>query len=424
MKKKFAFISLALALILTLVLGSTVQAAGPNSSRVRALVAFYPEVNQPARDALMDKFGATQVKELPIIEGAVVLLPIPAISALSGEPGVKLVEMDQRVSAFSKPPWAGGPGNGEEQQPPQEIPTGINRIDADLNSNTGAGVKVAVIDSGIDYSHPDLDANYKGGYDFVNNDNDPIDDNGHGTHVAGIIAAEDNDIGVIGVAPEAYLYAVKVLDKKGNGWLSDVIAGIGWCTDPNGDEDTSDRMDVANLSLGAKGSSLALHEAVINATNIGVTLVVAAGNESNDADAYIPATYDEVITVSAIADFDGQFGGLANSQVYGKGRFQTIQEDDAFAYFSNYGTDIDLAAPGVSIYSTYKGGGYETLSGTSMAAPHITGAAALYILTNPGSTPSQVLQGLKSAGWDSGNPEYFTNDPDNYEEPLLNAAGL
>ena len=110
--------------------------------------------------------------------------------------------------------------------------------------------------------------------------------------------------------------------------------------------------------------------------------------------------------------------------LYGKGRFKTEQEDDAFAYFSNYGTDIDLAAPGVDIYSTWKKRGYEALSGTSMAAPHVAGAAALYILTNPGSTPAQVLEGLQSAGWHTGDYQYFTGDPDIYPEPLLNAAGL
>jgi subtilisin len=425
MKKRFVGISLGLVLVLVLIFCTGVQAAGPGPNPVRALVAFNPEVNQPAKDVLLDKFGASFEKELPIINGLVVLIPQPALNALANETGVKVVELDKRVSAFPKPPWAGGPGgHDEEETPPQETPTGIDRIDANLNDNTGAGVKVAVIDTGIDYTHPDLSTNYKGGFDFVNNDNDPMDDNGHGTHVAGIIAAEDNDIGVVGVAPEAHLYAVKVLDKRGSGWVSDIIAGIGWCTDPNGDEDTSDRMDVANLSLGAPGQSSALHAAVINATDCGVTLVVAAGNESDNAGAYIPAAYDEVITVSAIADFDGQPGGLANSQQYGKGRFKTVQDDDAFAYFSNFGSDIDLAAPGVDIYSTWINGGYKTLSGTSMAAPHVAGAAALYIKMHPSSLPAQVLEGLLIAGWHSGDDKYFTGDPDTIPEPLLNAAGL
>lgn len=420
MKKRFVFVALALVLAVALVLGTGVQAAGPDSSRVRVIVAFDSAVNEPARDALVTKFGGVVDRELPIIGGAVVLLPLRAVSALAGEPGVKFVELDQRVVAFPKPPWAGGPGGPDEEPPPQELPTGIDRIDAETNDNTGYGVKVVVIDTGIDYTHPDLDANYKGGYDFVNNDTDPMDDNGHGTHVAGIIAAEDNEIGVVGVAPEAWLYAVKVLDRRGSGWLSNIIAGINWTVE--------NEMDVANLSLGAKGESQALHMAVINATNAGVILVVAAGNDSGDADTYIPATYDEVITVSAIADFDGEPGGAAPSQFFGKGRFKTEQEDDAFAYFSNYGVDIDLAAPGVAIYSTWKKGGYETLSGTSMSAPHVAGAATLYIASQqalgPDLTPAEVCQALQEAGWQAGDHEYFTGDPDGYPEPLLKADAL
>jgi subtilisin family serine protease len=194
-------------------------------------------------------------------------------------------------------------------------------------------------------------------------------------------------------------------------------------------------MDIANLSLGAKGQSEALHTAVANATVAGVTLVVAAGNESDDAEDYIPATYDEVITVSAIADFDGQPGGLASPEYYGRGRFKIEQQDDAFAYFSNYGQDIDLAAPGVEIYSTYTNGKYETLSGTSMAAPHVAGAAALYIFTNApmpddvngdgtATVTEVVCLALQNAGWVSGDYKYFSGDPDIYPEPLLKADAL
>jgi len=428
MKKRTVLVVVALTLVLALVLSTVVQAANPESSRVRALIGFDPAVNEPAREALLAKFSGVVEMELPIIDGALILLPLPAVSGLAGEPAIRFVEMDQRVSAFPKPPWAGGPGGpDEEEPPPQVIPTGVDRVDAELSANTAYGIKVAVIDTGIDYTHPDLDGNYKGGYDYVNNDADPIDDNGHGTHVAGIIAAEDNDIGVVGVAPQAWLYAVKVLDRRGDGWLSDVIAGINWAAEND--------MDVANLSLGAKGQSQALHTAVVNATLAGVTLVVAAGNESDDAEGYVPATYDEVITVSAIADFDGQSGGLASSKYYGRGRFKTEQKDDAFAYFSNYGQDIDLAAPGVEIYSTSVKGKYETLSGTSMAAPHVAGAAALYIFTNAPSpddvngdgvdTVAEVVcQALRNAGWKQGDYEYFSSDQDIYPEPLLKVDAL
>jgi subtilisin family serine protease len=182
-------------------------------------------------------------------------------------------------------------------------------------------------------------------------------------------------------------------------------------------------MDVANMSLGAKGTSDALHTAIINATDAGVTIVVAAGNDSADADAYIPATYNEVITVSAIADSDGIYGGNGDPTAYGA--------DDAFASFSNWGADIDLAAPGVDIYSTYKGADYKTMSGTSMACPHVTGAAALYVAQyratyGASPTPDQVRSGLISAGTPQTAAEGFTDDPDTSHEPLVfaNATAL
>ncbi|MBI2858811.1 MAG: S8 family peptidase [Chloroflexi bacterium] len=375
------------------------------------MVAFFPAVNEPAREALLNKFGALKIRNLPIIDGSVVLLPLPALGAIVREAGVRLVEVDQRVSAFPKP--------GGGTQPAQVVPTGIDRINAENLANTGAGVKVAVIDTGIDYTHPDLSAVYVSGIDYANDDNDPKDDNGHGTHVAGTVAAQNNSIGVVGVAPGVALYAVKVLDKNGSGWLSDVIAGIGWAKD--------NQMAVANMSLGAKGSSDALHTAVINATIAGVTLVVAAGNDSADAAAYIPAAYDEVITVSAIADFDGQPGGLASSKSYGRGRFAIVQKDDAFSYFSNYGAVVDIAAPGMDINSTWLGGTYKSISGTSMATPHVAGAAALYKASNPSATPAQVRTALRDNGWKSTDGlagGYFTGDPDSYPEPLAKATGL
>jgi subtilisin family serine protease len=294
------------------------------------------------------------------------------------------------------------------------IPTGISRINAnDAASSAGANVKVAVIDTGIDYLHPDLEHNYMGGYDFVNDDPLPMDDNGHGTHVAGTIAAEDNGFGVIGVAPQAELYGVKVLDHEGSGWNSDVIAGILWAADND--------MDVANLSLGMEGNSQAMQQAIEDATKAGVTVVVAAGNDYDDANNYIPASYEEAITVSAIADFDGEPGGLS-PQSYGFGGQRVEIADDAFASFSNYGSAVDLAAPGQDILSTWPGGNYETISGTSMASPHVAGAAALYIASrsdNP-PTPYEVAEALIQNATPQTNPDGFTDDPDSYAEPLLN----
>ena len=238
------------------------------------------------------------------------------------------------------------PKDGEEPPPPppQELPWGVDRIDAEWawDTTTGYAVEVAVLDTGIDYEHPDLDANCKGGINIINSRKSYKDDNGHGTHCAGIIAAEDNEEGVVGVAPEASLYGVKVLDRRGSGWVSDIIAGLDWC-DKNG-------MDIVNMSFGG-GYSSSLHDACDAAKDAGLLLVAAAGNDGGPV--IYPAAYESVIAVSATNSSDG------------------------LASFSNYGDEIAIAAPGVNILSTYKGGGYATGDGTSMAAPHVAGTLAL-----------------------------------------------
>jgi hypothetical protein len=313
----------------------------------------------------------------------------------------------------------------------QTVPTGIQRIGADHNTvapidgiNTPVDVGIAIIDTGINQTHPDL--NVKGGAGFVvtylfgtpsSTSSSREDDNGHGTHVAGTAAALDNDIGVVGVAPGARLYAVKVLGKNGSGSLSNVIKGIDWVTQNAG----TLKIKVANMSLGASGTDDGncgrsnndpLHTAICNSVAAGVTYVVAAGNSGADAKNTIPAAYPEVITVSALADTDGKPGGFGPVSTYGG--------DDTFATFSNYGPRVDLIAPGVSILSTYLNGGYATLSGTSMAAPHVTGAAALYLAQNPGASPQQVREGLI----EQGQLGPWQGDPDGISEPLVTGAAV
>lgn len=336
------------------------------------------------------------------IKGFSAVVPTGRIREIQSDPRVLYVEKDQVYHLVDFDFGALGKGGGGGEQQAQTIPSGVLRIGANQNSNKGTDVGVAVIDTGISLSHPDLAANIAGNVNFVNTRKNGNDDNGHGSHVAGTIAAIDNTIGVVGVAPQAKLYAVKVLDVSGSGWISTIVKGIDWVTA------RASTIKAANMSFGG-GHSTSLHIAVQNMVAAGVTAVVAAGNSYANSLNYDPASYSEVITVSALHDLE-----------------------DGFAYFSNWGSPIDLIAPGVSIYSAYKGTGYATLSGTSMAAPHVTGSAALYIKTNPGSTPAAVQAGLIVAGeagpgtgWpDDPDGPYNRPDPDGTIEPLVHATTL
>jgi subtilisin len=320
------------------------------------------------------------------------------LEAIQRNPNVEYIEQDMQVQTFA-----------------QLLPRGVNRVDGDLSSTisgNGAGsvnTDIAIIDTGIQLSHPDLNVYRQ--KTFVLGTSSANDDNGHGTHVAGIAAAKDNSIGVAGVAPGARLWAVKVLGSSGSGSISTIIKGIDYVTQ------NAAQVDIANLSLGCECASTSLNTAISNSVRAGIAYVAAAGNSGKNAASFSPANHPSVIAVSAIVDTDGKCGGKGISTSYGA--------DDRFASFSNYGSVVDLAAPGVSIYSTYKGGTYATLSGTSMAAPHVAGAAALYDATHPGASPSAIANSLKSTGskpstiCDGRGHGYFSGDRDIYREPLL-----
>ncbi|MEM2141733.1 MAG: S8 family serine peptidase [Candidatus Thorarchaeota archaeon] len=253
---------------------------------------------------------------------------------------------------------------------------------------SGNGVKVAILDTGIDYTHPDLSANYKGGYDFVSNDNDPKDGHGHGTHCAGIVAAADNGQGVIGVAPKASIYAVRVLNDQGSGSTSGIIAGIDWAVN-NG-------MDIISMSLGGGSYDSAFNEAINRAYNAGIVVVAASGNDGKGTISY-PAKYQNAIAVGA------------------------TDSNRNLASFSNYGAEQEVVAPGVNIYSTtptytvtinYYGysKNYATMSGTSMATPMVAGMVALILEKNPNLTPPEVRNILHTTSIDLGAPgwdQYF-----------------
>ncbi len=320
------------------------------------------------------------------------------IEVLEQSPFVDYIEKDKIVKAFA-----------------QTLPSGVNRIDGDLSStrsgNGGGAINtdIAILDSGIHTSHSDLNIYHQ--KTFVSGTPSGNDDNGHGTHVAGIAAAKDNSIGVVGVAPGAKLWAIKVLDKNGSGALSTIIKGIDYITQ------YASQIEVANLSLGCECKSSAFDTAINNAVKAGITFVVASGNSGKDASTFSPANNPNVIAVSAIGDSDGKCGGTGPSTGYGR--------DDTLASFSNYGAVVDMAAPGTKIYSTYKGNSYATMSGTSMASPHVAGAAALYEASHPGASPSEIRNALLSSGstssttCDGKGHGYFTSDRDNYREPLL-----
>ncbi|RMF15249.1 MAG: S8 family peptidase [Alphaproteobacteria bacterium] len=268
------------------------------------------------------------------------MTPAQAERLMASEPDLAYYEHDQPMFAM-------------QSQPPQQTPWGITRVNGGVDAT---GKTAWVIDTGIDLDHPDLNVDTSRSTDFAadacffiycfdNGNNGGNDLNGHGSHVAGIIAAKDNGIGVVGVAANATLVAVRVLDPNGSGSNADVIAGVDYVAA------NAAPGDVANMSLGG-GFSQALNDAVINAANKGIMFALAAGNESQDANNVSPASteHPNVYTVSAIDD------------------------TDTFASFSNFGNPpVDCAAPGVNIYSTYKDAGYQTLSGTSMATPHVAG---------------------------------------------------
>jgi subtilisin family serine protease len=333
----------------------------------------------------------------------------PAVAEkLRAEPDVDYVSPDFHIQA----PWK--PSDSIVSSPIgpgltilQTAPYGVRRVGASTDNHTqtlahtGSGIGVAVIDTGIQLNHPDL-SGVQNGKNCVNPALTADDDAGHGTHVAGTLAARDNFQGVVGVAPGATLHAVKVLNSAGSGTWSQVICGIDWVTA----NAAAKGIRVANMSLGAGGFSVtpsnsnctngnsdALHTAICNSVKAGITYVAAAGNSGTDAASFVPAAYSEVIAVSAWSDTNGKSDATgATYTCSGWG----LQTDETWATGTNYGSVVDIAAPGVGIYSTMKGSTYGKMCGTSMAAPHVSGAAALALQKTPALTPSGVRLELRS----------------------------
>jgi len=295
------------------------------------------------------------------LHGYSAVIPNDRVAALRADENVAYVELDGIATATA-----------------QTLPWGVDKIDADVSSTLAgngsgaiANVDAYVIDTGIDTSHPDLNV-----VEFKQYANGPPRDcNGHGTHVAGTIGARDDTVGVVGVAPGIRLHAIKVLNCAGSGTWSDVISGINYVAA------TSTRPAVANMSLGGPQNT-AVDDAVKGAVAKGVFFGVAAGNDGANACGHSPAAAGTTSGVDTVAATDSS---------------------DAEASWSNYGNCVDIWAPGVSIYSTYKSGGYATLSGTSMATPHVVGGAALYLSSHPTADPGAVETALRNAATTTAN---------------------
>jgi subtilisin len=316
----------------------------------------------------------------------------------------------------------------------QQIPTGIDRIDAEPSSTTprSIDVDVAILDSGIDANHPDLNVLIDKQVNFIGDD--PSDNCGHGTHIAGIIGAKDNDIGVVGVAPNATIWNIKVMEKnftdpKGSCPVDydAVIKGLKFLLQ------NADSIDVANLSFSfmcidfCNADQVTEIETLINQIiGRGVVVIVSAANDGVNAIKIVPAMLQMPITVSAMSDTDGKCGGLGPLSEEWELTHERMK-DDTFANISNYGTVIDISAPGVDILSTFPGGLYQNMTGTSFAAPHVTGTAALIIASHEDILPTNVRNMLlefgsnKSVECDGQGYGYFNNDKDPFPEPLLYA---
>lgn len=347
-----------------------------DEARNRRIVVFQAGTTDDAKRAAVEAVGGRVKKNLGSINAVAAHLPEGAADSVKTNPNVLRVDEDLIVEAavvkdsvreHGRVEEHGKPGGAAPAQPAQETPWGIARVKAPeaWSASQGAGVKVCVIDTGIDLDHPDLQANIAGGYNAVNPSKSADDDNGHGSHVAGTIAGLNNSIGVVGVAPQAQLLAVKVLSRNGSGWLSDIIEGLDWCAANGG--------KVANMSLGSSSDNQSFHDAVTATYNAGVTVVAAAGNSGPCTNCVsYPARYPEVIAVAA------------------------SDSSDQAAGFSSQGPEVDLIAPGKDVKSTYKGGVYATMSGTSMATPHVSGAAAMKLAQNPTLTPSTLADAMKT----------------------------
>ena len=363
----FKRVFLSIAIFGLLAVASAQAQNGPD--RIKVLIGF-DRTPGAADEALVRGVGGAVKYRYHLVPAIAANIPENAVAALLRSPRVTSVELDGEVHAIDAE---------------LDNTWGVKRIGAGevhAVGNKGAGVGVAVIDSGIDYSHPQLSGAYVDGRDFVNDDDDPMDDNDHGTHVSGTIAAVDDNVGVVGVAPDAALFGLKVLSASGSGYWSDIIAALQWVVDYNALYDPDIR--ITNNSYGSKGNPGGIVQMAFDNAyyNYGILHIAAAGNNGNCGgkgnNVGYPARFDSVVAVAATNSSDGS------------------------PCFSSTGPDLELAAPGVSIKSTVPGGGYAVWNGTSMASPHVAGAAALVAASNGALSNAEIRQRLVDTAIDLG----------------------
>jgi subtilisin family serine protease len=348
--------------------------ADPSIDQTHLLVRFDDAATDAEIDAHLEAVGAAvdhtvRGTDWVVVDTAPGELDDSA-RALETDDTVDSVTYNRRRSVESVP---NDPG-----YPIQSASLSALHVESAWNVTRGAGVTIAILDTGVDLDHPDLAAHLVAGRDIVNGDNDPNDDFGHGTLVAGAAAAvANNGIGVTGVAGDASIMPVKVLGASGTGWDDDIAAGITWATDHGA--------DVINLSLGGPGDSAVLDDAVAYAAAHDVVVVGASGNSNTSVPNY-PAAIDAVIAVGA------------------------TDASSTAAWFSGRGWWVDVAAPGINILSTARGTGatYATATGTSLSSPLVSGVVALMRAHNPSATAAQVAATLRATARDRGP---HGNDP-------------
>ena len=360
----FLFYLLALGLIKA---GLSQQKKGRPQYKI---VGFKDKITFEEGEGILLDYGIKIKKHLPLANACLCLLDeiSTGFKSLAADDNIEFIEDDYlaRIQVLAST-------TETLKIASQNIPWSVRKIEAPdvWKRCQGEGIKVGIIDTGIDLGHPDLKDNIKEAYSVVDGIS-ADDDNGHGTHVAGIIAALDNDIGVVGVAPKAEIYSVKAFDKKGRGTVSDIIDALQWCVE--------NKVHVINMSFGIGTNSRALKRAIGAAHRHKIIMVAAAGNSGARDSVLYPAKYPEVIAVAA------------------------SDSKDQAADFSSRGPEVNIIAPGVDVSSTYINEEYKNLSGTSMACPHVVGACAL-LMSISGTKAESVKKAILSTAKDIGLPE-------------------